>query len=333
MTQAQTRSATRAQLVLAFAAVYVLWGSTYIAIKFAVETLPPFTMAGVRFFTAGMLLLAWTRWRGSGAATWRQWRNAAIAGAFLMMASNGLVCWAERRVDSSLAALLVATVPLWMMVLDWARPGGRRPARFTVLGVITGLVGVAILVWPAEGRVRADTLGVIALLVATLCWSIGSLFTRTADLPKSMLSATAMQMTAGGVLQFLLGTSLGELATFDAAQVTAKSLWSLGYLLVAGSLLGFTAYIWLLRHTTPTRAATYAYVNPIVAVILGAWLGAEPITAQRLCGAFVVVLGVVLSLTASSRMPGARAAPPFPPAARPTPEAIVPPARSRAPDS
>lgn len=332
MIEPSASGATRSRLVAAFAAVYVLWGSTYVAIKFAVETLPPFTMAGVRFVTAGLLLLGWTRLRGAGRATARQWRNAAIAGAFLMMASNGLVCWAERRVDSSLAALLVATVPLWMMVLDWARPGGRAPAGLTVLGVLTGLSGVAILVWPTDAGVHADVPGVLALLTATVCWSTGSLFSRHADLPQSMLTATAMQMTCGGVLQFLLGTALGELATFEPARVTARSVWSLAYLLVAGSLLGFTAYVWLLRHTTPTRAATYAYVNPIVAVILGAWLADEPLTVQRMTGAAVVVLGVVMSLTATSRMRAARAASPARPAAPPAPAAGTRPGGCPAPD-
>ncbi len=332
MTEPSAPGATRTRLVAAFAAVYLLWGSTYVAIKFAVETLRRFTMAGTRFFTAGLLLLGWTRLRGEGGATARQWRNAAIAGAFLMMASNGLVCWAERRVDSSLAALLVATVPLWMMILDWVRPGGRAPSGVTVLGVVTGLCGVAILVWPTDAGVHADVLGVLALLTATVCWSTGSLYSRHADLPKSMLQATAMQMTCGGVLQFLLGTALGELATFEPEHVAARSIWSLAYLLVAGSLVGFTAYVWLLRHTTPTRASTYAYVNPIVAVILGAWLADEPLTTQRLIGAAVVVLGVVLSLTATSRMRAARAAVPSRPAAPPAPGAATPPGGCPAPD-
>jgi drug/metabolite transporter (DMT)-like permease len=301
------------RLFAAFAAVYVLWGSTYVAIKFAVETLPPFTMASARFVTAGLILFAWTRFRGGPRATGRQWRNAAIAGALMMMASNGLVCWAEQRVDSSLAALLVATVPLWMMTLDWARPSGRRPRPLTIMGVGIGLVGVAILLWPAKGVMRPDPLGVVALLVAPLCWAIGSLYTRAADLPQSMIQATAMQMTCGGVLQFLLGLSLGELSGFDPGRVSAKSLWSLAYLLVAGSLLGFTAYIWLLRNTTPVRASTYAYVNPIVAVILGAWLASEEITFMRFVGASVVVLGVVLSLTASSSSRAELATTPTPP--------------------
>lgn len=300
MSETVRTAPSRTRLVLAFAAVYVLWGSTYVAIKFAVETLPPFTMAGVRFATAGAILFAWTHCTGESGATWRQWRNAAIAGAFMMMASNGLVSWAERRVDSSLAALLVATVPLWMMTLDWARPGGRRPTSRTIFGVCVGLVGVAILVRPEDGAVRLDPLGVVALLVATLCWSIGSLYTRTADLPKSMILATAMQMTCGGALQILLGAGLGEWATFEPSSVSAKSLWSLGYLLVAGSLVGFTTYVWLLRNTTAARASTYAYVNPIVAVILGVWLAGETITTSRLAGAAVVVIGVATSLTASS---------------------------------
>jgi drug/metabolite transporter (DMT)-like permease len=309
--------ASRGRLVAAFAAVYVLWGSTYVAIKFAVETLPPFTMAGLRFVGAGAIFFAWTVVRGEPAAPARQWRSAAIAGALMMMASNGLVCWSERRVDSSLASILVATVPLWMMILDWARPGGRRPRAQAVTGVAIGLVGVAVLLWPQAGGVRLDPLGVVALLVAPLCWAIGSLYIRTADLPRSMIKAAAMQMLCGGAFQLLLGLALGEHSSFAWEHVSAKSLASLLYLLVAGSLLGFTAYVWLLRHTTPVRASTYAYVNPMVAVILGVWLANESFTLTQLVGAAVVLAGVVLSLTASSGSRAARAT--MPPSPDPPP--------------
>lgn len=309
---------SRARLFAAFAAVYVLWGSTYVAIKFAIETLPPFTMAGLRFVGAGTLFFAWTVARGAPRATARQWRSAAIAGALMMMASNGLVCWAERRVDSSLASILVATVPLWIMMLDWARPLGRRPGSRAITGVAIGLAGVAILLWPESGGVRLDTFGVVALLVAPLCWAFGSLYIRTADLPKSMIQAAAMQMLCGGALQLLLGFALGELSGFEPANVSAKSVWSLFYLLVAGSLLGFTAYVYLLRHTTPVRASTYAYVNPLVAVILGVWLANETFTLTQLVGAAVVLVGVVLTLTAAST---SRAQPATPPPPRDSPPA------------
>ncbi|MBL8857500.1 MAG: EamA family transporter [Planctomycetes bacterium] len=323
MTQSTVSAATsRVHLIAAFAAVYVLWGSTYVAIKFAVETLPPFVMAGARFTAAGLILLAWTHWRGAPAATWRQWKNAAVGGAFLIMISNGLVCWSEKRVDSSLAALMVATVPLWMMTLDWLRPGGKRPRPLTGLGVLAGLVGVAILVWPETGAVRIDPLGILALIVATLAWSIGSLFTRTADMGGSMLKGAAMQMLCGGVLQFAVGGLRGEWNEFDALHVTLKSVLSLVWLLVAGSLVGFTAYMWLLRHTSTTRAATYAYVNPIVALILGAFLAQEELTPRRLIGACVVVGGVVLSLTFASTPPPRPASSEPPPDSPPVPPAV-----------
>lgn len=298
---ASAAPSSRTRLVLAFLAVYVLWGSTYVAIRHAVETLPPFLMAGTRFVTAGALVLAWCRLRGEGGASARQWRNAAIAGAFLMMVSNGLVCWAEQRVDSSLAALLVATVPLWMMLLDWLRPGGARPSAWTAIGVTVGIGGVVLLVWPGEGGVNVDVFGALALVCATLSWSIGSLFTRTADLPRSMMLATGMQMLCGGVLQLAVAAVRGEFSTFDASRVTFDSVASLVYLLVAGSLIGFTAYVYLLRHTTPARAATYAFVNPIVAMILGAWLDGDPLTPRRVGGAAVIVLGVLLVIAFRAR--------------------------------
>jgi drug/metabolite transporter (DMT)-like permease len=291
--------ATRAQLFLAFAAVYVLWGSTYLAIKIAIETLPPFLMAGARFTLAGLILLSIAalqarRAREPMRASARQWRNAAIAGALLMLGSNGLVCWSEQRVDSSIAALLVGTVPLWMMLIDWLRPHGARPARATIAGVATGIGGVALLVWPVGGAVSVDPVGVAALVAATLFWASGSLFTRSADLPRSMLHSAGMQMLCGGLLQLLAGVLLGELRRFEPEHASFASVASLAYLLVAGSLVGFTAYIWLLRHTTPTRAATYAFVNPLVALLLGAWLGHEPLTPRRVAGALVIVLGVAL---------------------------------------
>jgi drug/metabolite transporter (DMT)-like permease len=291
--------APRAQLYLAFAAVYVLWGSTYLAIKLAVETLPPFSMAGARFTLAGLVLTAFAAWqaRRSGRsfrATPRQWRNAAIAGALLMLGSNGLVCWSEQRVDSSLAALLVGTVPLWMMLIDWLRPGGLGPSGPTIAGVVIGIGGVSLLVWPVEGAIAADGLGVAALLTATLCWASGSIFTRTADLPRSMLQAAGMQMMCGGILQLCAGVALGEIARLDPARISFTSVASLAYLLVAGSLVGFTAYIWLLRHTTAARASTYAFVNPLVALLLGAWLGHEPLTLRRVAGGLVIVAGVAL---------------------------------------
>lgn len=297
----ETPRAARTKLVLALAAVYVLWGSTYVAIRIAIETIPPLTMAGTRFTIAGLALMGFARSRASGGATWKQWRNALVAGAFLMMASNGLVCWSETRVDSSLAALLVATVPLWMMLLDWWRPGGTRPQILTIAGVAVGLAGVVVLVWPTSTDVRIDPAGVVALLTATLCWSIGSIFTRSADLPRSMLLATSMQMLCGGLLQLLLGFFLGEWRAFEIARVTLDSMASVVYLIVFGSLVGFTAYIWLLRNTTPTRAATYAFVNPIVAVLLGAWLLDEKLSARRLLGALVIVLGVVLVIAFKGR--------------------------------
>lgn len=290
------RNPERWRIACALAAVYVLWGSTYLAIKIAIETLPPFLMAGTRFMTAGTLLYVFMRVRGESAPTRRHWRSALIAGAFLMMASNGLVSWAEKRIDSSLAALLVGTVPLWMMLLDWIRPGGTRPSIATILGVLVGIVGVALLVWPDDGAdaVPLSIAGVVALLAATFAWSIGSIYSRGAEFPRSPALATAMQMLCGGALQFTLGTAIGEWHGFDPSRVSTSSVLGVVYLLVAGSLIGFTAYIWLLRNTSPAVASSYAFVNPLVAVLLGVTFGHEKLGSRTLFAAPVIVLAVIL---------------------------------------
>ncbi len=305
--------APRGRLMASFAAVYVLWGSTYLAIKVAISTLPPFLMAGTRFTTAGVVLLGIGVWqeRRAGRAitvTLRQWRSAAIIGACLILASNGLVCCSEERVDSGIAALLVGTVPLWMMWIDWLRPGGVRPSKLTIAGIAIGMGGVVLLVWPVQGGVSLDPTGVAALLLATLFWSSGSIFARTADLPKSMFLAAGMQMLCGGLLQLCAGAALGEIARVDLARASFESIASVAYLAVAGSIIGYTAYLYLLRHTTAARAATYAFVNPIVALLLGAWLGHEPLTLRRVAGALVIVLGVALVVVFRTARPVQRAA-------------------------
>ena len=286
---------SQARIVAAFGAVYILWGSTYLAIRFAVETIPPFLMAGTRHLTAGLLLYAWMRARGSPRPSARHWGSAAIIGGFMLLGGNGLVTWAEQRVASGLAALIVASVPIWMAVLAGIERR-RRPSGFVIAGLALGLSGIALLVAPGRfgGGGRVDPLGAAALLTAALSWSFGSLFARRAQLPSSTLTAVAMEMIAGGALLWAAGLAGGEGARLHLSAVTARSAVSLAYLVVCGSLLGFTAYVWLLKVTTPARVSTYAYVNPIVAVLLGTLFAGERLTLRIGLAALGIVAAVAL---------------------------------------
>ena len=289
-------NASRGRVILAFAAVYILWGSTYLAIRVAIETLPPLLMAGSRFMLAGTLLYVWMRLRGVASPTRGHWRSAAIVGGFLLLGGNGGVVWSEQRVPSGLAALIVATVPLWMALLGWWLGQAPRPSGRIAAGLFLGLFGVVLLV-AARGvgdPTGVDPLGAVVLVGAALSWSYGSLWSRHADLPRSPFLATAMQMMAGGALLFVAGVLRGEFSHFDVGAVSHRSLFAVLYLLVFGSLIGFSAYVYLLRATTPARVSTYAFVNPAVAVFLG-WLLAGEALTHRTAGAAVVILsGVIL---------------------------------------
>jgi drug/metabolite transporter (DMT)-like permease len=298
------RPATTAQLVAAFAAVYVIWGSTYLGIRFAVETLPPFSMAGLRFLTAGAMLYGWARLRGAEKPTAPQWKAAAVVGALLLLGGNGLVSWAEQYVASGVAALLVTSTPLWMVLLDWARPGGVRPRPGVFIGLALGFVGVVVLVGPgafAEGEGGVDVLGALAVLGAALSWAVGSLYSRTAPRPASTLQGVGMQMLAGGAMLLAVGLALGE--RVEPAAVSARSWLALAYLVVFGALVGYTAYVWLLRHTTAAKASTYAYVNPVIAVLLGAWLADEALDARVGVAGALIVGAVALITTVRAQRP------------------------------
>jgi drug/metabolite transporter (DMT)-like permease len=288
-------SESRARILAAFAAVYVLWGSTYLAIRFGVETIPPFLMAGTRHLTAGLLLYGWMRASGAPRPRGRHWVSAAWIGGLMLLGGNGLVTWAELRVPSGLAALIVASVPIWMAVLAAAEKR-RRPSGFVIAGLVIGLGGIGLLVAPGRlgGGERVDPLGAAALLIAALAWSIGSLYARRAPLPSSTLTAVSMEMIGGGALLWIAGLLLHEGSRLNLSAVSARSALSLAYLIVFGSLVGFSAYVWLLKATTPARASTYAYVNPIVAVLLGTLLAGEALTPRIGLAAASIVAAVAL---------------------------------------
>jgi drug/metabolite transporter (DMT)-like permease len=287
------RDAPASRILIAFAAIYILWGSTYLAIRFAVETLPPFLMAGTRHLIAGLLLYAWNRLRGEARPKASDWRLAAVIGGLLLLGGNGLVSWAEQRVPSGLAALIVASVPLWMTVLE-ALQRRKAPRLAVVAGLVLGLASLAWLVAPGRfgGNGHVDALGAGALLLASLSWATGSLYSRTVRFSASTFLAVAMEMIAGGLILWGAGLALGEGARLDLSGVSGRSLWALAYLVVLGSLAGFSAYMWLLKVTTPARVSTYAYVNPIVAVLLG-WTFAGEMVTLRMGLAALGIVGAV----------------------------------------
>ncbi|MEP6667890.1 MAG: EamA family transporter [Chthoniobacter sp.] len=288
----------------AFAAVYVIWGSTYLGIRLAIETIPPFLMAGARFIVAGGVLYAIMRRRGAPRPQAIHWRDAFILGALLLLVGNGGVSWAEKRVPTNITALTVAGTPLWMLVLDWLRPGGRRPHGLVFAGLGLGFVGVVLIVASrdAQGHGVMDPAGAVMLLSASVCWAGGSIFSRHARQPTSALQAISMQMLAGGVLMLLASLLLGETRNWSLHDVSAQSAEAFVYLTVFGSLVGFTCYVWLLRVSTPARVSTYAYVNPLIAVVVGWIVLKEPLPAGALlAGAFILVAVILITVKGRAR--------------------------------
>lgn len=290
-------------LALAFLAVYFIWGSTYLAIRFAIETIPPFLMGGFRFLTAGLLLYGVLSLRQATPPTPAHWRSAAILGTLMLFIGNGCVVWAEQHISSSLAALLITTEPIWIVLLQWLAMGGEMPSASIWLGVSMGTVGVLLLVGDGlfSNALQVDYAGVVAVIAATLAWAVGSLYITRAQMPASPLQATSMQMLVGGALQLLLGTVRGEWAMFSPVEISMRSFLALGYLIVFGSIVAYTAYNWLARVAPPSRVATYAYINPVIAVFLGWLIGRETLTGQMLVAAALMILAVFVITTHTHR--------------------------------
>ena len=287
-----TATPSLSAVAAAFATVYIVWGSTYLGIRFAIETIPPFSMAAMRFLAAGAILFAWSTWRGAGLPTWIQWRSAGIVGTLLLVSGNGLLSWAEQFVPSGVAALIVGTVPLWMVLLDTAA-GGSRPGPAVVLGLLLGMAGIATLIGPGElGGEQVDVPGALAVCVAAFSWALGSMYSRSAPQAPSTLQNVGMQMLLGGALLLALGLGLGE--RIDPSQVSQRSAWALVYLVLLGGVVSYSAYVWLLKVSTPAKVSTYAYVNPVVAVLLGWALGGESLGPRVFLATATVVSAVVL---------------------------------------
>jgi drug/metabolite transporter (DMT)-like permease len=293
----------RHALVLAFATIYLVWGSTYLGIRVAVETLPPFLMAGARFLVAGGLLAAWLAVTRGIRVTARQWRDNAVVGTFLLLGGNGLVVWAEQYIPSGLTALIIGSQPMMMVVTEWAWRGGHRPTLATGAGLLLGFAGVAWLAAPWERAAAGglDRAGVVVLLAACAFWAFGAIYGRRVRAPAEPLTASALQMLCGGGALMLAAVLHRDLARFSLAAGSSRSWLAFAYLIVVGSLVGFSTFVWLMKHSTPARVSTYAYVNPIVAVFLGWLILGEPVTARTLSAAVVIVISVAIITTQSRR--------------------------------
>ena len=312
MTAAVRRPSTLA-VATALGSVYVVWGSTYLAIAFVVESLPPLLAAGARFLVAGSTLVAFLlardRWRrarggvpGAGLHWPRavEWRTAVIVGTLLLLGGNGMVMIAEQKIPSGIAAVIIATTPIWLSVFD-ALLTRRMPSPLAIGGLLVGLVGVAILLLPSTGLDSFNPAGIGILVVATVCWASGSLYARHGPLPSNHLLGTGMEQLAGGLVLLAVGVAIGEVGKFDPSAVTTASLLGLAFLIVFGSLVAFTAYVWLLNHVAVTTVATYAYVNPVVAVALGVAVRGETMTLRSLLAAALIIGAVVAMVSGRPR--------------------------------
>ena len=295
----RTSQPSSVQVLAAFAAIYLIWGSTYLAIRFAVETLPPFLMTGVRFVAAGLAMYLWARLSGTARPTRSQWAAATLVGTLMLLFGVGMVSWAQQRIPSGAAALIVGVGPLSMVLVDWLFFRGPRPDGKMITGIMLGFAGVALLIGPEQlaGAGRINLVGTGVILFGTITWSFGSLYSRGPHLPKSPVQAIGMEMLAGGVILLIVGSLLGEWSTLDWSAVTTRSLLSVGYLSLFGSVIALGAYLWLLRHVSPARVTTHAYVNPIVAVLLGWALADEALNTRIIVACAVIVLGVVAITT------------------------------------
>src|SRR5438876_1937458 len=294
------------KILLAFAMIYFVWGSSFLAIRVGVHEVPPFLLAAMRFFTAGLVMYTWLRLKGTPVPNQREWVAASALGALIFVVDYGCLFWAEQRVPSGVASVILATIPVFITLMEIIF---LRTQRLTVrlsLALMVGLCGVAVLVNHSFslGEVPVNRAGAIALLVASVTWSVATIFTRRLPLPASKPMSAATQMLTGGVQLFVLAALSGEFAGFRVQAVSWNAWFALLYLIIAGSIVGFTAYVWLLHYESPTKVGTYAYVNPVVAVILGYFLGGEAVGLRTLLGTLLVLVSVITLTTTPKAVTG-----------------------------
>jgi drug/metabolite transporter (DMT)-like permease len=305
---------TKAALIAGFTAIYLIWGSTYLGIRIAVETMPPFLMASARFIVAGSILTAWIAVTRGFRPTPRQWLDNTIIGGLLLLGGNGMVAWAEQKVPSGIATLIISISPLFIVLLDWLMlvigkdaTRGARPTAATFVGIALGFVGLALLVGPdlSQGVGRLDPWRVGGLILACFSWGVGSIYTRYARNAAEPFTGAAIQQLTGSMWLFLVSLLMGEPQHFALASVSGRSFVAWTYLVVAGSLVGFTTFVWLMKHSTPARVSTYAYVNPVVAVFLGWLILHEPVSSRIFVASAIIITGVAIITVSKSRKPAA----------------------------
>jgi drug/metabolite transporter (DMT)-like permease len=286
--------------------IYFVWGSTYLAIRIGVREMPPFLMAGLRFTAAGLAMYVWMRFSGTRSPSWKEWKGVTLLGTLMFLIDYACLFWAEQRIPSGIAAVILAMIPVCITLLEISLRTQAVSARL-VIGLVVGLVGVGVLAnpWASLGEAPLDHRGVVALLVACCGWSVGTIVTKRLVLPASKPMSAATQMLTGGVQLLILAALSGEITHFHGSAVSGKAWFSLIYLIIAGSIVAFTAYVWLLHYESPTRVGTYAYVNPIVAVILGGLLGGETIGARTILATILVLISVA-AITTAKREAGAK---------------------------
>lgn len=292
------------KVLLAFAIIYFVWGSTFLAIRVGVREVPPFLLAGMRFLVAGIVLYAWMRARGTPSPTAREWGVASFLAVLIFVFDYGLLFWAEKRVPSGIAAVMMATIPVFMAIAEIVVLRTQRLTLRLGLALLVGLAGVGVLVGHSVslGEAAVDRAGACALLFAAVSWSAAASLSRRLPSPASKVMSSGAQMLAGGVFLMLAAVLLGEFRGFQVQAVSRGAWLALAYLIVAGSIVGFTAYVWLIHHESPTKVGTYAYVNPVVAVLVGYFLGGEAIGPRTVVGTMLVLVSVVVITTTPKKV-------------------------------